>query len=210
MMKISRLTGEAAGEALFEDGVSVRKLSVKKENEKNAAYVYGKIMFDTAPLSSKDNVEYVDLRQLSDGITFIPFKMRDSKGDIAKEISFPVKRFKFPQDNVDLQAVPTDEFVDFSFQKETPSQVLARTASITSPHQDDSGAGQDDKRPGDGGDDVAWVQRTLNDLGHNCGPEDGIMGPNTRSCIRSFQEANGLELTGEVNEATYEKILEKR
>ena len=167
-------------------------------------------MFDTAPISSKNNVGYVDLRRLDVGTTSITFRIRDSEGDIVKEILSPVKKFKFPQDNVDLQAVPTDEFVDFSFQRETPSQVLARTASITSPHQDDSGTGQDDERPGDGGDDVAWVQRTLNDLGHNCGPEDGIMGPNTRSCIRSFQEANGLELTGEVNEATYEKILERR
>jgi len=66
------------------------------------------------------------------------------------------------------------------------------------------------ERPGDGGDDIAWVQRTLNDLGHACGPEDGIMGPSTRSCIRSFQKANDLEVTGKVNEATYQKMLEKR
>lgn len=65
-------------------------------------------------------------------------------------------------------------------------------------------------RPGDGGDDVEWIQRTLNNLGHACGPEDGVMGPKTRSCIRSFQKANDLEVTGKVNEATYQKMLEKR
>jgi peptidoglycan hydrolase-like protein with peptidoglycan-binding domain len=36
------------------------------------------------------------------------------------------------------------------------------------------------------------------------------MGPNTRSCIRSFQKANDLEVTGKINEATYQKMLEKR
>ena len=67
-----------------------------------------------------------------------------------------------------------------------------------------------EERPGDGGDDVEWVQTTLNNLGHACGPEDGVMGPNTRSCIRSFQKANDLEVTGKINEATYQKMLEKR
>lgn len=69
---------------------------------------------------------------------------------------------------------------------------------------------QSAERPGNGGDDTAWVQRTLNEFGHDCGPEDGVMGSNTRSCIRSFQEANGLEATGEVNEATYQAMLERR
>jgi peptidoglycan hydrolase-like protein with peptidoglycan-binding domain len=54
------------------------------------------------------------------------------------------------------------------------------------------------------------VQKTLNDLGYDCGSEDGVMGPNTRSCIRSFQEANDLEVTGKVNEATYQMMLVKR
>jgi curli biogenesis system outer membrane secretion channel CsgG len=68
---------------------------------------------------------------------------------------------------------------------------------------------QSRERPGDGGDDVEWVQKTLNDLGYDCGSEDGVMGPNTRSCIRSFQEANDLEVTGKVNEATYQMMLVK-
>lgn len=66
------------------------------------------------------------------------------------------------------------------------------------------------ERPGDGGQDVAWVQQTLTELGYDCGVVDGLMGGNTRSCIRAFQQANGLEATGTVNEATYEKMLEVR
>ena len=74
----------------------------------------------------------------------------------------------------------------------------------------DAAPSQMEECPGDGGDDVEWVQTTLNNLGHACGPEDGVMGPNTRSCIRSFQKANDLEVTGKINEATYQKMLEKR
>jgi hypothetical protein len=32
---------------------------------------------------------------------------------------------------------------------------------------------------------------------------------NTRSCIRSFQKANGLDATGEVDDTTYEAMLER-
>jgi len=65
------------------------------------------------------------------------------------------------------------------------------------------------QRPGDGGENVAWVQQTLNRLGYDCGTIDGAMGASTRSCIRAFQEANGVEATGAVNEATYEAMLAK-
>ena len=85
-----------------------------------------------------------------------------------------------------------------------PPSASGRTASA------DAETARSEERPGDGGDDIAWVQRTLNELGHACGAEDGIMGPNTRSCIRSFQKANGLEVNGTVNEATYQKMLDKQ
>jgi len=68
-------------------------------------------------------------------------------------------------------------------------------------------ASSESERPGNGGEDVAWVQRTLNELGYDCGAADGIMGSNTESCIRTFQEANGLKVTGSMNEATYETML---
>jgi peptidoglycan hydrolase-like protein with peptidoglycan-binding domain len=33
--------------------------------------------------------------------------------------------------------------------------------------------------------------------------------PNTRSCIRSFQKTSGLDATGEVDDTTYEAMLER-
>ncbi|MEM8557407.1 MAG: M48 family metalloprotease [Bacteroidota bacterium] len=50
--------------------------------------------------------------------------------------------------------------------------------------------------------DLAWVQGRLNDLGYDCGSVDGLMGPKTRSCLRTFQSNHGLAVTGETNAAT--------
>lgn len=96
-------------------------------------------------------------------------------------------------------------------ESESPTASSATSGDATpAPNGDAQNNSADTERPGDGGDDVAWVQRTLNEMGYDCGIEDGIMGPNTRSCIRSFQDANGLDVTGEINEATYQKMLEHR
>jgi len=64
-----------------------------------------------------------------------------------------------------------------------------------------------DERPGDGGEDVAWVQKTLTDLGYDCGPLDGMMGPSTRSCIQDFQRSEDLPVSGQMDETTYRQVL---
>ena len=40
------------------------------------------------------------------------------------------------------------------------------------------------------------VQQTLNALGFNAGPADGVFGQRTRSAIRQWQDENGLDATG--------------
>jgi hypothetical protein len=72
-----------------------------------------------------------------------------------------------------------------------------------------SGEQKSQQRPGNGGEDTQWVQSTLNNLGYKCGTADGVMGANTRSCIRSFQKTNNLRVTGSINEATYSLMLKK-
>lgn len=49
-------------------------------------------------------------------------------------------------------------------------------------------------------DQVREAQTLLNRLGYNAGPTDGLMGPRTRSAVRSFQRAHDLSVTGEVNQ----------
>jgi hypothetical protein len=54
--------------------------------------------------------------------------------------------------------------------------------------------------------DLLTVQQELNQLGYDCGRPDGVMGRRTRSCVRAFQQAEGLNVTGEVDQPTSDSI----
>jgi len=56
--------------------------------------------------------------------------------------------------------------------------------------------------------DVWRLQRRLNDLSYDAGPEDGIFGPRTERAVRAFQKEQGLEATGLVDEKTEEALNE--
>lgn len=47
---------------------------------------------------------------------------------------------------------------------------------------------------------ISEAQASLNTLGYQPGPTDGVMGANTIAAIRQFQRDEGLGVTGEVNE----------
>ena len=44
------------------------------------------------------------------------------------------------------------------------------------------------------------VQQALNDAGFDCGTPDGIIGGNTHSAIEAWQEANNMDVTGEISD----------
>lgn len=48
---------------------------------------------------------------------------------------------------------------------------------------------------------VKAVQQALNDAGYDCGTPDGVAGKKTAAAITAYQEANGLEATGEIDDA---------
>ncbi|MGC9969569.1 MAG: peptidoglycan-binding domain-containing protein [Bryobacteraceae bacterium] len=50
------------------------------------------------------------------------------------------------------------------------------------------------------------VQKSLSDKGFYNGPIDGLVGPQTRAGIRQYQEAEGLPVTGRLDEATAGKL----
>lgn len=54
--------------------------------------------------------------------------------------------------------------------------------------------------------EVIGVQKRLSNLGFPPGPIDGIMGPKTRSAIAQFQKSQGAEPTGQLDEATRQKL----
>ncbi|NBB84336.1 MAG: hypothetical protein GVY28_13140, partial [Alphaproteobacteria bacterium] len=48
-------------------------------------------------------------------------------------------------------------------------------------------------------DQIAGLQRALNQRGYEAGPVDGVLGPSTRTAIRTYQSDSGLEPTGRVS-----------
>jgi localization factor PodJL len=57
---------------------------------------------------------------------------------------------------------------------------------------------------------VRNIQLILNKNGYDAGSPDGVMGARTKSAIADFQKANGMEPTGEVNEALVTALLKKK
>ncbi len=53
---------------------------------------------------------------------------------------------------------------------------------------------------------VRRVQQRLAEADHDPGPVDGIMGRKTREALRAFQQARGLEPTGEPDERTLTEL----
>jgi hypothetical protein len=60
---------------------------------------------------------------------------------------------------------------------------------------------------GDHGPVVDRLQQALKDAGFYDGPCDGRYGTILGRCVRQFQQANGLRVTGAVNVTTWEAIL---
>ncbi|MCK4823593.1 peptidoglycan-binding protein [bacterium] len=57
-------------------------------------------------------------------------------------------------------------------------------------------------------DEVSGIQGRLKNLGFDPGPVDGKMGPRTNGALREFQEMYGLEITGQSDDPTKEKLKE--
>lgn len=56
--------------------------------------------------------------------------------------------------------------------------------------------------------EVSGVQGRLNNLGFDCGPVDGIIGPWTRAAVEAFQEEYGLDVDGIAGPKTQAKLKE--
>lgn len=55
-------------------------------------------------------------------------------------------------------------------------------------------------------DELSGVQQRLTNLGYPCGSEQGTPGELTRAAIRAFQKEMNLNLTGELDDATRQKL----
>ena len=52
------------------------------------------------------------------------------------------------------------------------------------------------------------MQKALEQMGHDPGPIDGVMGVQTRGALRAYQKKHGLDATGRLDEATLAKLGE--
>jgi len=57
-------------------------------------------------------------------------------------------------------------------------------------------------------DTISGVQARLNNLGYDCGGEDKQIGPKTQAALKAFQSMVGLDSTGQLDEATRDKLRE--
>lgn len=53
---------------------------------------------------------------------------------------------------------------------------------------------------------VREMQKILSQKGHDAGPADGLMGPKTKRALRSFQESEGLAVTGQPDKDTLQAL----
>ena len=53
---------------------------------------------------------------------------------------------------------------------------------------------------------IKQIQIALQNAGYDPGVIDGLMGSRSRKAIRDFQKDNGLDITGKIDKATWEKL----
>ncbi|HEY8554737.1 MAG TPA: peptidoglycan-binding domain-containing protein [Burkholderiales bacterium] len=84
-------------------------------------------------------------------------------------------------------------------QEQTPPSPPQQGQSVQS-------GGQAQGMPSSRDEVVRQVQQTLNDQGFNAGPVDGKWGPKTQSAVKNFQQAKGLQPTGELDQETLAEL----
>jgi N-acetylmuramoyl-L-alanine amidase len=57
--------------------------------------------------------------------------------------------------------------------------------------------------------ELSGIQARLNNLGFNCGASDGLAGPATTRALRQFQQKHNLQVSGEPDEATRDKLKQE-
>jgi hypothetical protein len=58
-------------------------------------------------------------------------------------------------------------------------------------------------------DTIRWVQKSLKQLGYDPGAVDGAMGRRTAAAIKSYEEANGMTITGKMSKALVVSLREQ-
>jgi peptidoglycan hydrolase-like protein with peptidoglycan-binding domain len=91
-----------------------------------------------------------------------------------------------------------------SSQASSGNQATSNTAASTSnqPASSNSASGMASSEGAQADPKVRQVQQALKDKGHDPGEIDGIMGPQTQQALQSFQQAQGISGSGDLDQQT--------
>ena len=86
-----------------------------------------------------------------------------------------------------------------------PGSSTMGSASGTSGSYGTSGSATMGSNSNMGSDNVSKLQQALNDNGESV-KVDGVMGPSTEKALRSYQQKNGLQASGQLDDQTRQKL----
>lgn len=130
---------------------------------------------------------------------------RGDRGDGVEELQLLLSATGHPPGPVDGRFGPMTESAVKTFQA---AQSLGVTGTVDQSTWDALvGAAPDALlQRGDRGDDVRTLQRLLTLAGFDAGVIDGIFGPMTKGAVEAFQSARGLQVTGLVDQGTWDAL----
>jgi hypothetical protein len=128
---------------------------------------------------------------------------RAAAQDLARERAQAV-RAALLEHGVDPARVRVGDAVE----REAAEKGIETTLALAAGFSSDAAAGGSDPAPAGqrAGEPVREAQRRLNAAGYEAGPVDGILGRLTKRALIHYQAVQGLELTGELDEATLERL----
>jgi Putative peptidoglycan binding domain len=92
-------------------------------------------------------------------------------------------------------------------ESDAPLSQGSRSSASDDPSRAGRGSRHMSQASGIGGQqDIRQAQEALKSQGHDPGPIDGVMGPQTRQALRAFQSSNGLKQTGVLDAETKQKL----
>lgn len=92
-----------------------------------------------------------------------------------------------------------------SLAEEMGPEAIARSQAWAEAFRPDPSAGGLSDRP-----TVRYVQYTLNELGFDAGPVDGLFGPRTRAAIEAYRTKRGQPADGRLNAGLLDSLLESQ
>lgn len=107
----------------------------------------------------------------------------------------------------------TQNYAGFDSYDEFRNKVYEIVSSINNPgttlseNKNTSASSYHPLKKGDRGEEVVRLQNRLNELGYSVGTADGDFGNKTKVAVETFQQDHGLEVTGIVDEETFNSLF---